>query len=488
MKNQGAALGRTVRLDATRTSTESLVFLALAAGNTGVALLDVPLWLSNLFLTGTCVFGLYFLGHPKHGLRVPPILDIGFLYGVFAYYVYPGTLSLVGGLGIASSLPQQQGLVGAMSAVFLYLRSWERWRSWKLIVGRLSGSVSRMDRFVVRALSVALLSWIAVAGLFLGDYLSQRYGTRTPGQRSPVTIGLIGFIYFGITLGAFFSMQLRTTQKRWTWFLLCWLGLAAYGAACFLVFYTRTQLLWALTLAFTCCLPYVRVSWRSLMVGALAILLLLPAFDFIGRARGALHHYDERSMLQARRAVAQTGSMTLVEMAGNSEIVGMTFRAEELIKGFEDRIFYGSFIAHSILRAPPAFVLRPLGLAEIKTLSSEYMRYFTPGGFERGEGYGLALSSELYCNFRTWGGLFGGIILFLFCVVFEWLCVRFAQPWIAVPMTTTFMISIARISGRGLESVPKPMLLVLVFAALVYVAGAGIRVVFFSGRKTSELF
>lgn len=397
--------------------------------------------------------------------RIPPLLDLCFIFAALFYYGMPGLFFLVyPDQNRAPSMPLQQALIGSAIATFQIARQATRWRSWTSVVGREGSSSSDpLTRQFIIALLVASLLWIAASLPGLSRYMSMEYGTRAVEQRSDMTIPLLGFNLLAIVGMALLTERLVRASRPLRWWLMGLGAFALYGIICVFIFGARTRLVWALLLPAVSLLSIRRLTVKMVIVAAVVVVALLPVFDLIGRAR-LTFHVGESSLSELEDVKVGEDFKTL---AATSEMVAMTPIADHVIKAFGDDLLFGEYIGWSIVQAPPAFLLRPIGLVRSQSLAGRYTATYFPDVWRRGGAYGLALSAESFCNLGEFGGLFSGLVLFVFIVFFERAILRLLPFSLALAVTADFMISVARVNRGGLESLPKPIAVSAVMLGLI---------------------
>lgn len=445
-------------------SSAILTTVVLLAFNIYFAFFSPELWVATtaFFLTAGVV--LYRL--LKTPARVPPLLDFAFVFAALFYYGLPGLFYLAyPDQPRVASLPLQQSLVASTVATFYLLRRATAWRRWTAIVSgeNPKGTLPFDGRFAMM-LMVASILWIGVAIPGLARYMATQYGTREVAQRSDMTIPLLGFDMFTIAGTALLTERLIRTRVKRTWLLLGLLAFAAYGIACVFIFGSRTRLVGALLCPGVAALAIRRLTVKTAVIVTITVLSLLPVFSIIGRARSTFHEEDPSLSTLANTQVGDS----FEAIAADSEMVAMIPMADKVIKRLGTEPLLGKYVGWSIVQAPPAFILRPVGLADPHSLADLYTQRYTPDVWARGGGWGLSLSAEAYCNFQEWGGLFSGIFLFLFVVAFErWVLSRLPFS-LALAMAAQFMISISRVNRGGIESLPKMIAVNLVMLVAIF--------------------
>ena len=326
----------------------------------------------------------------------------------------------------------------------------------------MGGRPSDEEQQSLRFLLALTACWLAVAAFFSVEYFLTPYGTRDPGQRNPLTIVLLGFDYFGVCLTSFFIASFcRDFSNRWMARGVT--ALVFYSFVCLFVFGLRTKFLWGLALAATIYLIRYRLTLARFLLSGAGLLAFIPFLVFTSRARTDLHTLDWSVLSES---FVDTLSLRVSEMAEDTELTQVSAHADRIIITFGNELIYGKYVGASILQSPPVIVLRLFDFEEVQSLAVEYLHYYKPGLFESGGGLALALSAESYCNFGRMGGVFSGIVLAVFCMLFEYAAVRLTPPWFGLPMVTTFAIAIARVNRGGLESVPKIFVALLVLMVL----------------------
>lgn len=445
----------------------TMVFGALALSGVVVAHLPPPWWVSSGILATTVIAGFVFLLRASRASNAPPaVVDLAFLLGLTAYYLYPALFAGLGLTRVASTYAMQQGLMTSCAATFLFLRSWLGFGHWQKMARVLTAPVHPIQWRALLTLAVLTLVWLVIASATSEDYLRTSYGFRAPGQRSSATIPLLGFTYFGITAASVLLLHVVHRPARYRWLGAMVIFMLLFGVICVFIFGTRTRLLWSVALALCPLLLLHRLRFSHIVALCFAVLLLLPVFDFIGRARAGFDYLDERTLAHTQRSLRSTAASPFERMVNETELMAITHNADVMVHAFREEVFLGRFIGRSILQAPPAFVLRLFDFDRVDTLSRRYVELIDPSGFAAGKGYGLALSAELYCNFRRMGGIVGGLILFIFCRTFEAFFAAVLPPWLAYPTAVSFMLNVARVNSRGLETLAKVMLVLVIFAVM----------------------
>jgi len=437
--------------------------LILLLVNVTFAFLGPSLLITTSVFFVTCAWSLRLLVVGRW--PIPPLLDFAFIFAAIFYYGMPGLFYLVyTERAPVPSMPLQQALVASAIGTFHLARALTRWKSWWVVVDRLESSrVTVLDwRFTVSLFAASLL-WIGASLPGLARYMSMQYGTREVEQRSDMTIPLLGFELLAIVGMAILTERLLSRNDRRKWWLIGLVVFAAYGILCVFIFGARTRLVWALLMPAVSALVLRRLTLKVVLVAGLSVFALLPVFDLIGKAR-ATFHINEPSLKEIE--AVDIGD-NLEQLAANSEMVSMAPIADHVMRSFGDGFMFGKYVGWAVIQAPPAFMLRPFGLNEPRSLSGRYTETYYPDVWHRGGAFGLSLSAESYCNFQELGGVMSGIGLFLFILFFESVILSTLPFSLALAMTADFMIAIARVNRVALESLPKQLAVSVVMLIVI---------------------
>ncbi len=438
-----------------------VVLLTLAALNLVLCFAQPDYFVTTIIVGATCGYAGYFLITDKRW-RIPPLLDLAFVFAAFFYSVVPGMFFIMyPGHRVAPTLALQQALVGTTVAIFQLCRHIQGWQSWVNVVsGDSTKSMIVLDWQFTSALVLTCLAWVAAALPGLASFMSMQYGTRFVNQRSDMTIPLLGFDLLAIVGTALLIKKLLASRHRRKWWLVGLLLFTAYGVLTLVINGARTNLVSCLMLPFVSILAVRKLTLKMMLIAGIGVLALFPVFDLIGRARSG----DIGDLQTIASVRVDNDFESLVE---NTEMIGVVPIADQMIDRLGGERLWGKYIGWSLVQSPPAFMLRPLGLDESRSLARLYIETYDTAAWEMGGGWGLPLPAEAYCNFGELGGVFSGIVLFLFVMFYERaLLSRLPFP-LAIALSAQFMIAVARVNRGGLESLAKPMAVAFVMLVVI---------------------